>query len=62
MTQKAAGDFPTVLLEVVQKRSSVMKGTMRVDQVNACLDDLAACSGKVYVATSYGIILGCSPF
>ncbi|KZV99983.1 DNA ligase 4 [Exidia glandulosa HHB12029] len=44
---KAAGDFPTVLQEVVQKRSSVMRGTMRVDQVNECLDDLAACSGKL---------------
>jgi DNA ligase-4 len=39
--QKVAGDFPTVLYEVVGKRSSVMDGTLTIQELNDVLDDLS---------------------
>ena len=44
--QKASGDFPIVLYEVVSKRSSVIDGSLSVDDVNEILDDLAKNMGK----------------
>jgi len=44
--QKASGDFPIVLYEVVSKRSSVIEGSLSVDDVNEILDDLAKNMGK----------------
>lgn len=44
--QKAAGDFPTVLYEVISKRSSVTEGSLTVDDVNDILDDLSKNMGK----------------
>nr|GAT46734.1 DNA ligase 4 [Mycena chlorophos] len=38
---KASGDFPTVLYDVVQKRSSVIEGSLSIDELNGILDDLA---------------------
>ncbi|TFY80531.1 hypothetical protein EWM64_g3480 [Hericium alpestre] len=43
---KASGDFPTVLYETVSKRSSVIEGTLSVDEVNQVLDDLSKNIGK----------------
>jgi len=43
---KTAGDFPTVLFEVISKRSSVIEGTMTIDDVNQALDDLSKDMGK----------------
>jgi DNA ligase-4 len=44
--QKASGDFPIVLHEVVSKRSSVIEGSLSVDDVNEILDELAKNMGK----------------
>lgn len=44
--QKASGDFPVVLHEVVSKRSSVIEGSLSVDDVNEILDELAKNMGK----------------
>jgi len=44
--QKSSGDFPTVLFEVVSKRSSVIEGSLTVDEVNEILDELAKNMGK----------------
>ncbi|KIY47685.1 ATP-dependent DNA ligase [Fistulina hepatica ATCC 64428] len=43
---QTSGDFPTVLYDVVSKRSSVIKGSLSIEQVNELLDDLARSSGK----------------
>ncbi|KAF9525150.1 DNA ligase 4 [Crepidotus variabilis] len=44
--EKTSGDFPTVLCEVVGKRSSVIEGTLTVDDLNDILDELAKNMGK----------------
>ncbi|KIK09022.1 hypothetical protein K443DRAFT_672060 [Laccaria amethystina LaAM-08-1] len=43
---KISGDFPTVLYEVVSKRSSVIEGSLSIDELNDILDDLAKNMGK----------------
>ncbi|TDL23778.1 DNA ligase 4 [Rickenella mellea] len=43
---KTSGDFPTVLYEVISKRSSVIDGTLTVDDVNNILDDICKDMGK----------------
>ncbi|KAG7093593.1 DNA ligase (ATP) [Marasmius oreades] len=44
--EKASGDFPTVLYEVVYKRSSVIEGSMSIDELNETLNELSKCMGK----------------
>jgi DNA ligase-4 len=44
--QKTSGDFTAVLYEVVSKRSSVIEGSLSVDDLNEILDDLARNMGK----------------
>ena len=39
--QRASGDFPTVLYDVVGKRSSVIEGSLTVDDLNASLDEIS---------------------
>lgn len=46
--QKTSGDFPTVLFEVVSKRSSVIEGSLSVDELNDILDELSKNMGKQY--------------
>ncbi|KAJ6621385.1 DNA ligase 4 [Mycena sp. CBHHK59/15] len=43
---KTSGDFPTVLFEVVSKRSSVIEGSLSVDDLNDVLDELSKTMGK----------------
>ncbi|KAJ7155502.1 DNA ligase IV [Mycena crocata] len=43
---KTSGDFPTVLFEVVSKRSSVIEGSLSVDDLNDILDELSKTMGK----------------
>ncbi|KAJ3527652.1 hypothetical protein NMY22_g9703 [Coprinellus aureogranulatus] len=43
---KSSGDFPQVLSEVVAKRSSVIEGTLTIDELNEVLDDLSSNGGK----------------
>ncbi|KAI0289553.1 DNA ligase 4 [Russula brevipes] len=38
---RSSGDFPTVLFEVVAKRSSVIEGSLTIDELNTALDDLS---------------------
>ncbi|KAJ7876841.1 DNA ligase IV [Mycena leptocephala] len=45
---KTSGDFPTVLFEVVSKRSSVIEGSLSVDELNDILDELSKNMGKQY--------------
>jgi hypothetical protein len=47
--QKTSGDFPTVLFEVVSKRSSVIEGSLSVDELNDILDELSKTMGKQYI-------------
>ncbi|KZP16598.1 ATP-dependent DNA ligase [Athelia psychrophila] len=42
----STGDFPTVLYEVVEKRSSVIEGSLSVDDLNDILDELSKSGGK----------------
>ncbi|KAI0793877.1 DNA ligase 4 [Fomes fomentarius] len=44
--EKTSGDFPTVLYEVVNKRSSVVEGSLSIDEVNQYLDELSQNMGK----------------
>lgn len=44
--QKTSGDFPTVLYEVVSKRSSVIESSLSIDELNGLLDTLAQNMGK----------------
>ncbi|PPQ96588.1 hypothetical protein CVT26_006325 [Gymnopilus dilepis] len=44
--EKASGDFPTVLYEVVSKRSSVIEGSLSIDELNDILDELSKNMGK----------------
>ncbi|THG99158.1 hypothetical protein EW026_g3144 [Hermanssonia centrifuga] len=37
----SSGDFPTVLYEVVSKRSSVIEGSLSIDELNETLDQLS---------------------
>ncbi|KAJ3483114.1 hypothetical protein NLI96_g6529 [Meripilus lineatus] len=43
---KSSGDFPTVLYEVVSKRSSIIEGTLSIEDLNDTLDLLAQNMGK----------------
>ncbi|KIM44920.1 hypothetical protein M413DRAFT_442894 [Hebeloma cylindrosporum] len=43
---KSSGDFPTVLFEVVGKRSSVIEGSLTIDDLNDILDELSKNMGK----------------
>ena len=47
-TKKTSGDFSTVLYEVISKRSSVIEGSMSIDEVNAILDEISKDLGKQY--------------
>ena len=47
--QATSGDFPSVLYEVVSKRSSVVKGSLSIDELNEVLDSLAENLGHSYV-------------
>jgi DNA ligase 4 len=44
--KKTSGDFPTVLYEVVSKRSSVIEGSLSIDDLNDILDELSKNMGK----------------
>lgn len=44
--QKTSGDFPTVLYEVVNKRSSVVEGSLSIDELNQYLDEISQNMGK----------------
>ncbi|KAF7294400.1 DNA ligase [Mycena kentingensis (nom. inval.)] len=47
---KSSGDFPTVLYDVISKRTSVVEGSLTVDELNGILDELARNNGKKYHA------------
>ena len=47
--EDTSGDFSTVLYEVVSKRSSVLEGSMSIDDLNDILDELSKNSGKQWV-------------
>lgn len=49
ISQATSGDFPTVLFEVVSKRSSVIESSLSIDDLNDILDDLSKNMGKQYV-------------
>ncbi|KIK60460.1 hypothetical protein GYMLUDRAFT_73906 [Collybiopsis luxurians FD-317 M1] len=44
--KSASGDFPTVVYEVVKKRSTVIDSTLRIDELNSFLDELSNSIGK----------------
>ncbi|GBE86558.1 DNA ligase 4 [Sparassis crispa] len=48
---KVSGDFPTVLYEVISKRSSVIEGSLSIDEVNEALDQLSRNMGKHDIQT-----------
>ncbi|KAH9932654.1 hypothetical protein B0H21DRAFT_878850 [Amylocystis lapponica] len=48
---KSSGDFPTVLYEVICKRSSVMEGSLSVNELNDLLDQLSQNMGKSEIQT-----------
>ena len=39
--QRSSGDFPTVLYDVIAKRSSVIEGSLTIDELNVALDDIS---------------------
>jgi DNA ligase-4 len=41
-----SGDFPQTLCEVVQKRSSVLEGTLTIQELNEILERLSKKMGK----------------
>ncbi|OBZ73866.1 DNA ligase 4 [Grifola frondosa] len=47
--EKASGDFPSVLYEVISKRSSVVEGSLTIHELNDILDELAKSSGKSHI-------------
>lgn len=44
--ERASGDFPAALYEVVSKRSSVIEGSLSIEDLNHILDELAQNMGK----------------
>lgn len=52
----SAGDFAATLLEVVRKRSSVIEGSLSVDDINDLLSELAKNTGKQYAWFPNGIV------
>jgi DNA ligase-4 len=42
----SSGDFPAVLHDVVRKRTSVIEGSLSVDDLNEILDELSKNMGK----------------
>jgi len=55
--QKTSGDFPTVLYEVVSKRSSVIEGSLSIDDLNDILDELSKNMGKQYEFFNFILLL-----
>jgi DNA ligase 4 len=47
-----------VLYEVVNKRSSVVEGSLSVDDLNGVLDELSQNMGKQYVAPPVSMVRG----
>ncbi|KAG8833158.1 DNA ligase (ATP) [Serendipita sp. 399] len=45
--KSAVGDFPGLAYEVISKRSSIIEGTLRIDQLNELLDDLSKRGSKL---------------
>ncbi|PVG04723.1 putative DNA ligase [Serendipita vermifera] len=45
--QSMAGDFPALAYEIMSKRSSVIEGDLRIDQLNQLLDDLSRKGSKL---------------
>ncbi|KAF5388657.1 hypothetical protein D9757_004750 [Collybiopsis confluens] len=44
--KEASGDFPSVVFEVVKKRSTVIESTLKIDELNSLLDELSNSIGK----------------
>ena len=44
--KSASGDFSSILYEVIRKRSSVLQGTLTVDDLNRYLDEITENIGK----------------
>jgi DNA ligase 4 len=42
----SSGDFPAVLYDVVRKRTSVIEGSLSIDDLNEILDELSKNMGK----------------
>ncbi|KAF5351528.1 hypothetical protein D9758_007230 [Tetrapyrgos nigripes] len=53
---RTAGDFPTVLYEVVYKRSSVIDETLTVDELNDLLDELSKSTGREHSETRMKVL------
>jgi DNA ligase-4 len=47
--QRTSADFPGVLYEVIGKRSSVMEGTLTIQELNDLLDELSKSDKKLSV-------------
>lgn len=47
--KKTSGDFPLVLYEVINKRSSIIESSITIEEVNYILDEIAQNMGKSYV-------------
>jgi DNA ligase-4 len=58
-SQKSSGDFPTVLYEVISKRSSVVLGSLTVQELNDLLDELSE-NDKKMLAKNMKCLLSCS--
>ena len=44
--RSASGDFSSILYEVIRKRSSVIQGTLTIDDLNRYLDEITENIGK----------------
>ena len=44
--RSTSGDFPSILHEVISKRSSVIKGSLTIDDLNRYLDEITENIGK----------------
>jgi DNA ligase 4 len=54
--QKSSGDFPTVLYEVVSKRSSVIDETLSIQDVNDFLEELCETHNKRYDQPVFSVL------
>ncbi|KAG8859696.1 DNA ligase (ATP) [Tulasnella sp. 330] len=59
---KTAGDFPSVVFDVVNARSTVTEGTMSVDDINDVLDEISRAGKEAeYIKLFTRITEGCTP-
>lgn len=55
--ERSTGDFPSVLYDVLSKRSSVTTTSLSIGDVNDALDEISKAAGKMSVDMSHRVFV-----